>query len=73
MIFSKFTISKLGCEFSKYQLDCLVQIFAQVFEIDFFFKASLPPDASRLRSNNKSKSPASIIFLLESKQKSSSS
>ena len=40
------------------------------FEIDFFKKTGLPPDASRLESKNKLKSPASIIFLLESKQKS---
>ena len=61
MIFSKFTISKLGCDFSKYQPDCLVQIFAQVFEIDFFSKPALnlmPPDFDQIINRN----PLQVLF-----------
>ena len=40
--------------------------YLQMFWNRFFFKVGLPSDGSRLGLKNKLKSPASIIFLLES-------
>ena len=61
---------KLGLRILQMSTRLFCSNICKSFQIDFFFKAGLPPDASRLGSKNKLKSPASIIFLLESKQKS---